>query len=104
VTAWLVILAVGAGTYGYRAVMFALLGNRRLPAWTDRPLALVGPAAIGALVGGMLLTDHGTFDPAGWVELVAVVAAFVAVRRTGDVFHGLITGFALLWMLGAIGR
>jgi branched-subunit amino acid transport protein len=103
VTAWLVILAVGAGTYAYRAVMFAVLGTRRLPLWTDRPLALVGPAAIGALVGGMLLTDHGRFDPAGWVEVLAVVAAFLAVRRTGDVFRGLLVGFACLWALGAAG-
>jgi branched-subunit amino acid transport protein len=103
VTALLVIMAVGAGTFGYRAVMFALLGGRRLPAWTERPLALVGPAAIGALVGAMVLTDHDRFDPATWTDLAAVGAAFFTVRRTGDVFRGLLAGFACLWTLTAIG-
>ncbi|MCB9373546.1 MAG: AzlD domain-containing protein [Microthrixaceae bacterium] len=47
-TAWLVILAVGAGTYLLRASMFVLVGERPLPAWMTAPMALVGSAAIGA--------------------------------------------------------
>lgn len=101
--AWLVILAVGIGTYALRSAMFVVLGNRQLPAWTARPLAFVGPAAIGALVGGMVLTDHGRFAPAGTAELVAVLAAFVTVRRTGDVARGMMVGFPVLWALVALG-
>ena len=59
-TAWLVICTVGLGTYAFRAVTFAIVSARGLPDWMDRPLAFVGPAALGALVGGMLLTAHGT--------------------------------------------
>lgn len=78
--------------------MFALVGPRHLPAWTDWPLALVGPAAIGALVGGMLPTNRSGFDPADWTEIIAVTVAFVVVRRSGDVFGGLVAGFACLWI------
>lgn len=102
-TAWLVILAVGLGTYAFRASMFVALGDRTLPAWTERPLAFVGPAAIAALVSGMVLTDHGDFAPAGAVELTAVATAFVAVRRSGDVAKGLLAGFVVLWALAAAG-
>jgi branched-subunit amino acid transport protein len=102
-TAWAVIVAVGIGTYLLRSAMFVVLGNRRLPAWTDRPLAFVGPAAIGALVGGMVLTDHGRFAPVGTAELVAVAGAFATVRRTGDVARGMIVGFPVLWALVALG-
>jgi branched-subunit amino acid transport protein len=100
---WSVILAVGIGTYVLRSAMFVVVGNRELPAWTARPLAFVGPAAIGALVGGMVLTDHGRFAPAGTAELVAVAAAFITVRRTGDVARGMVVGFPVLWALIALG-
>lgn len=102
-TGWVVVVAVGLGTYALRASMFVVLGDRRLPAWTERPLAFVGPAAIGALVGGMVLTSHGTYQPAGAAELVAVGTSFVVVRRTGDVARGLLVGFPLLWTLAAVG-
>ena len=100
---WLAILGVGLGTYALRATMFVLLGSRALPAWMHHPLGFVGPAAIGALVGGMVLTDGERFTPAGVSELVAVVVAFVAVRRTGDVARGLLLGFPVLWVLVAVG-
>lgn len=100
-TAWAVLLTVGLGTYLFRAVMFVVLGRHSLPAWTDRPLAFVGPAAIGALVGGLLLTSGGRFAPAGGVELAAAAAAFVVARRTGDVARGLLAGFVVLWVLSA---
>jgi branched-subunit amino acid transport protein len=102
-SAWSVIIAVGVGTYVMRSAMFVVLGNQQLPAWTARPLAFVGPAAIGALVGGMVLTDHGRFAMAGTAELVAVAAAFVTVRRTGDVARGMLVGFPVLWALAALG-
>ena len=98
---WLVLLGVGVGTYCFRVAMFVLVGDRQLPAWTDRPLAFVGPAAIGALVGGMLFTSHGRFDAVGLAELASVAAAFVTVRRTGDVAKGLMVAFPILWLLTA---
>ena len=98
--AWLVIILVGLGTYSFRAVMFGVLAERDLPAWTERPLSFVGPAAIGSLVGGMLLTEHGRLDPSGHVELVAATAAFLTVRRTGNVAHALLVGLPILWLLG----
>jgi branched-subunit amino acid transport protein len=98
-TAWLVIVAVGVGTYALRAVTFAVVGARGLPAWTHRSFAYVGPAAIGALVGGMLLSEHGHVDLPGLAEGAAAAASFLTVRRTGNVAHGLGIGFAVLWGL-----
>lgn len=102
-TVWLVIVGVGIGTFLFRATMFVLLDDRNLPAWTDRPLALVGPAAIGALVGGMVLTSEGRPGVAGLPELCSVVAAFATVRVCGDVSRGLFAGFAVLWALTWLG-
>ena len=98
-TAWLVICAVGLGTYAFRAVTFAVVSARGLPAWAQRPLAFVSPAALGALIGGMLLTSHGTAELPALAEAGAAVAAFVTVRRTGNIARGLAIGFVVLWLL-----
>jgi branched-subunit amino acid transport protein len=99
VTAWLVVCAVGLGTYAFRAVTFAVVSDRGLPAWAERPLAFVSPAAIGALVGGMLLTAHGSTAMPALAEAGAAVAAFVTVHRSGNVARGIVVGFPVLWAL-----
>jgi branched-subunit amino acid transport protein len=98
-TTWLVIAGVGLGTYAFRAVMFAVVATHGLPAWTDRPLAFVGPAALGALVGSMLLTRHGRAEIPGLAEVVAAACAYLTVHRTGNVAHGIVVAFPVLWSL-----
>jgi branched-subunit amino acid transport protein len=102
-TAWLVIVSVGVGTYIFRAVLFVMIGDRALPAWTNRPLSYVGPAAIAALVGGSLLVEQGRFSPAPGGDLVAVATTFVFVQRTRHVALGLVIGFAVLWCFAVPG-
>lgn len=101
-TAWIVILLVGGGTYLLRASMFIALGTRSLPAWTQQPLTLVGPAAIAALLGSVVFTAPNLRGAEGVPELVAIVLAFVAVRRTGNVAHAFAIGLPVVWMLSAI--
>ena len=98
-TAWLVICAVGLGTYAFRAVTFVVVSEHGLPTWAERPLAFVGPAALGALVGGMLLTTQGGADMPTFAEASAAAAAFVTVRRTNNIALGLLVGFPVLWCL-----
>lgn len=100
-TTWLVVLAVGLGTYAFRAAMFAIVGACDVPEWAQRPLAYVSPAALGALVGGMLLTAHGSAVMPGLAEAGAAVVSFVTVRRSGNVAVGLVTGFLALWVLAS---
>lgn len=102
-TVWLVLLAIGAGTYLLRSAMFVFVDAGSLPSWTERPLAYVAPAAIAALVSSMVLTDHGSFAPGSISEVGAVVAAFVTVRLSGSIVGGLVVGFPVLWALSAAG-
>ena len=81
-TAWMVILAVGLGTYGLRATMFAFVATRPLPSRLGRALGFVGPAAIAALVATLTLTRSGTVEPAAAAQLLAIGAGFGAVRRS----------------------
>ena len=95
---WIVLLAVGAGTYALRASMFVVLGRRSLPTWTERPMALVAPAAIAALTVSMLLTSNQSVDAAPTKELAAVIIGFIAVRRTGNVMWAFVAGLPVYWL------
>jgi len=101
-TGWLVILAIGLGSYVFRASMFVLLGDRELPAWTTTPMTLVAPAAIGAMVVSMTLTHDGRTQLPALPELAAMVAGFVVVRRTGNVMHAITVGLPVFWLVSAI--
>jgi branched-subunit amino acid transport protein len=101
-TAWLVIAAVGVGTYAFRASMFVVLGRRALPAWTETPMALVAPAAIAALVASLVFTRDGAIAPAATPEVVAVLLGFLAVHRTGNVMHAFVVGMPAMWLLTAV--
>lgn len=100
---WFVIVAVAAGTYALRASMFVVVGTHGLPRWSERPMALVGPAAIAALVASMMVIADGTLVAPALSELLATAAAFVAVRRTGNVMHAFTFGLPVFWAATAIG-
>lgn len=102
-TAWIVILAIGLGSYALRAVMFVLVADRSVPARVDDALALVGPAAVAALIATMTLTNAGQVDALPAAELAAIVAGFLATRRTGNVMHAFTVGLPVLWVLTALG-
>lgn len=101
-TAWLVVAAVAIGSYLLRVSMFAVVGRRSLPRWTERPMAFVGPAAIAALTSSMLLTRGGSIDPPPIAELIAVTVGFVVVRRTGNVAHAFAVGLPAYWLVTAV--
>jgi len=103
VNATAVIFTVGIGTYMLRASMFVVLGGRTPPQWLQRPLTYVGPAAIAALVGAMLLTTHGQVSVGSIPAVVAALSAFVLVRRTGNVMHSFVVGMPVFWVLTALG-
>ena len=100
--AWIVFISIGLGTYALRASMFVLLGDRTLPSWTDTPLALVAPAAIAALVASMTFTQDGHAALASTPELLAIIAAFVATRRTGNVMHAIVVGLPVFWLASLV--
>jgi branched-subunit amino acid transport protein len=75
---WTVILLLAAGTYALKAAGPVLLGGRTLPATVVRPLALLPPALLAALVAVQTLGDGGslTFDARAAGAGVAVLAVW----------------------------
>lgn len=99
----LVFALAAAGTYVFRSlVMFA--GARQTS--TGRfagSLDLVGPSALAALITSAVVLDHGDLATPSLAKCAAVVAAFVAVRRTSNNSAALAVGSPTFWLLTALG-
>ncbi len=101
-TPFVVIVAIGLGTYALRASMFVFVGTRPLPARVDNALHLVGPAAVAALVATMTFSHGGSIEPRPVAELVAIAVGYLTVRHTGNVAYAFVTGLPTLWVLTAV--
>lgn len=87
----------GAGTFVLRSSMVLLQERLGSIDWLERRLALVGPAVLGAIVTSWVAVDDGVAIMPNAVEVVAVAAALVAVRRTGKVGLALGVGLPVYW-------
>ena len=103
-TLWLVIAALGLGSFGLRFVFLGLIGDRQLPDWALRHLRYTAVAVLPALVAPLVVwpaASGGEPDPA---RIGAAVAALVVGLATRNVFAGIICGFGalygLLWLIG----
>lgn len=101
-TAWLVILAVGAGSYLFRLSMVALAGRAGSSDRFARASTFVVPGAFAALATGGIIGGLGGYGT-GWVApLAAVGVGVVAVRRTGSSHAAMVAGMPTLWILHAL--
>ena len=101
-TSWIVVLGAGIGSYVLRVSMLSVLAGRTVPAWMDRALTVVGPAAMGAIAAGMLLVEKGSPALAIDPPLVAAAVGFAVASRTGRMTDSLVVGFPVLWVLTAL--
>ncbi|WP_062304817.1 AzlD domain-containing protein [Demequina subtropica] len=102
-TAFLVFTAAAVGTYLIRLSGVALLGgDRELPPGVTRALALVGPAAMAAIVANALLLDGTEWRGFGAWHLAAVVATGVALwkRSMGVTVAAGVVAFGALLLAG----
>lgn len=94
-----VFFVVALGSYALRLTMLVVLGGRSLPQSLVTPVGLIGPAAVGALTVGAMVS-HG--HVAEFSTIAASTVAFVVVRRTKNITYGLLAAFPVLWLLNAI--
>jgi branched chain amino acid efflux pump len=103
VTAWIVILAVGLGSYLFRLSMILLIDRIMMPSWLDQASGLVAPAAFAALAAGGVATactSVGANQAAA--PLAAVAAAVIAVLRTGSSYAAILVGMPTLWIMTSL--
>lgn len=99
-TLWLVIIAMGAITYGLRLSMIVFFGRVEMPDVLRRALRFVPPAVLSAIVFPELLSPGGTFSLSlGNARLAAGLLAAAVAWRTRNVFLTIGVGMSLLWLL-----
>ncbi|MFO7858235.1 MAG: AzlD domain-containing protein [Ectothiorhodospiraceae bacterium] len=98
---WLVIIAIGAGTFFLRFSGLQLLGGRELPAAVTRILRYVPPAVIAAIVAPAIV--FGGPDPGFTLLNPRLLAGLIAAGiawATRSVLATLGVGMSALWVLG----
>jgi branched-subunit amino acid transport protein len=102
-TAWLVVVSAGLGSYLFRLSMITAVDRVHLPARLDQASALVAPAAFAALaataVAETTLAARIDLAPA---PLTATAVAVLAVARTGSPRAAMLTGMPVLWLMTAL--
>lgn len=76
---WVCIVAVAAVSMALKAVGPAVLGDRELPAWATRIIALLASALLAGLVVVGVLRAHG--DDVSWPLLAGLAVVGVARWR-----------------------
>ncbi|MEO0487104.1 MAG: AzlD domain-containing protein [Pseudomonadota bacterium] len=101
---WLIIIALGAGSFGLRYSFLGLIGDRALPPWALRHLRYTAVAVMPGLVAPAVLwpdATGGTPDPA---RLAAAIVTAGVGYYTRNVLAAVIAGagtlYGLLWALG----
>ena len=96
---WIIILALGVGTFLIRFSFLGLLGNREMPDWVLRHLRYTPVAVLPGLVAPLVLwpdATGGTADPA---RLAAAAVTIVVAWWRKSVLWGAGAGFATLAIL-----
>lgn len=102
-TAWIVIGAVGLGSYLFRLSMILLIDRIRMPSQLDRASGLVAPAAFAALAAGGIATTCTTVGVSqAAAPLAAVAVAVIAVLRTGSSYAAILAGMPTLWIMTSL--
>jgi branched-subunit amino acid transport protein len=100
---WLVIVAVGLGSYLFRLSMIILTGRITMPPFLERASGLVVPAAFAALAAaGVAAACSGLGITRAAAPLTAVAAAVIAVLRTGSPQAAILVGMPTLWVATAL--
>jgi branched-subunit amino acid transport protein len=102
-TAWIVILAVGLGSYLFRLSMILLIDRITMPSLLDRASGLVAPAAFAALAAGGVATAWTSVGASqAAAPLAAVAVAVIAVLRTGSSYAAILVGMPTLWIMTSL--
>lgn len=95
-TLWIVILALGAGSFAFRFVFLGLVGDRPLPAWLMRHLRYTAVAILPALIAPLIVWPRATGGEVEPVRLSAALATLAVAYVTRNVLIAMLTGAGVL--------
>ena len=97
----LVILLMGLGSYGMRAIFILALADKTFPPLALRALEYVAPAVMAALVMTMLV-DPGEGGAPSAAEIAGLITAAGVALLTRNHIYVLVTAMGVYWGLGQL--
>ncbi|MCP4822499.1 MAG: AzlD domain-containing protein [Shimia sp.] len=102
-TIWVIIVAMGMGSFGLRFLFLGVIGDRELPEWVLRHLRYTAVAVLPGLVAPLVLwpaATEGQPDPARLAAAaVTLGVGFVTKNVLAAIFGGAATLFLGLYFL-----
>ncbi|APX89566.1 hypothetical protein BV394_07435 [Brevirhabdus pacifica] len=103
-TIWLIIVALGSGTFLIRFSFLGLIGNRRLPDWALRHLRYTAVAVMPGLVAPLVVWPQATGGATDLPRILAAAATLGVGLTTRNVLASITAGaatlYTMLWLLG----
>lgn len=93
---WVIILALGIGSFGLRFVFLGLIGDRRLPPWLLRHLRYTAVSILPALVAPLVIWPGATGGQTDPLRLAAAGAALAAGVWSRTVIAAMAAGAAVM--------
>lgn len=101
---WIVMIALGIGSFGLRFAFTGLVGDRQMPEWLLRHLRYTAVAVLPALVAPLVAwpaATNGEVDPARlFAAFAALIVGFVSKRAMAAILAGIAVLYVMLWWLG----
>jgi branched-subunit amino acid transport protein len=101
--AWLVVLAVGLGSYLFRLSVVLVADRFEMPASLQQATGLIAPGAFAAIAAaGIATACLGVGRVEAIPPLVAAAVAVMAVALTGRPYAAVLAGMPTLWLATAL--
>ena len=97
---WIIILALGVGTFVIRFSFLGILGNRALPLWLLRHLRYTAVGILPAMVTPLVLWPEATGDQMDQSRIAAASLALAVGLWTNNAIWAIVVGMATLWGIG----
>ena len=97
---WLVIWALGLGTFGLRFLFLGLVGDRKMPVWVLRHLRYTAVGLLPGLIAPMVLWPDATGGMLDWPRLIAAIVTLVVGYKTKNIFAAILLGGICLYTIG----
>jgi len=96
---WVIILALGLGSFAIRFAFLGIVGDRALPEWMLRHLRYTAVAILPALVAPLVVWPAATGGAPDAPRMLAALATLVVGYLTKSVIWGIFAGGASLLLL-----
>ena len=99
---WMIIAALGVGTFAIRFSFLGLLGDQRLAPWMLRHLRYTAVAVLPALFAPLILWPEATAGTPDPIRLAAAAVTLAVGYLTKNAVGSMVAGFAAFYTLAAI--